>query len=123
MGTCSSCGATERRISKALALCAACIRTQPQVALQSGRRAQARSRRRWQLAPRPPRARDGVACAQCVNGCRIPEGESGYCGLRQNADGRLLGAGPQRGKLSWYHHPLPTNCVGHWVCAGGTGCR
>jgi len=25
------------------------------------------------------------------------------------------------GKLSWYHDPLPTNCVGDWVCAGGTG--
>lgn len=26
-----------------------------------------------------------------------------------------------RGKLSWYQDPLPTNCVGDWVCAGGTG--
>jgi len=26
-----------------------------------------------------------------------------------------------RDKLSWYHDPLPTNCVGDWVCAGGTG--
>jgi pyruvate formate lyase activating enzyme len=25
------------------------------------------------------------------------------------------------GNLSWYKDPLPTNCVGDWVCAGGTG--
>jgi pyruvate formate lyase activating enzyme len=23
--------------------------------------------------------------------------------------------------VSWYHDPLPTNCVADWVCAGGTG--
>jgi len=28
---------------------------------------------------------------------------------------------PQEGKLSWYHDPLPTNCVADWVCSGGTG--
>jgi pyruvate formate lyase activating enzyme len=26
-----------------------------------------------------------------------------------------------QGKLSWYHDPLPTNCVADWVCAGGSG--
>ena len=26
------------------------------------------------------------------------------------------------GNLSWYYDTLPTNCVGDWVCAGGTGC-
>ena len=24
--------------------------------------------------------------------------------------------------MSWYDDPLPTNCVGDWVCPGGTGC-
>ncbi len=24
--------------------------------------------------------------------------------------------------MSWYYDALPTNCVGDWVCAGGTGC-
>lgn len=27
----------------------------------------------------------------------------------------------RRAELTWYHDPLPTNCVGDWVCAGGTG--
>jgi len=35
--------------------------------------------------------------------------------------GRLVGISSREGKLLWYHDPLPTNCVGDWVCAGGTG--
>ena len=45
----------------------------------------------------------------------------GYCGLRKNRDGRLTGASATTAKLSWYHDPLPTNCVADWVCSGGTG--
>jgi pyruvate formate lyase activating enzyme len=55
-----------------------------------------------------------------VNECRIPEGERGYCGLRTNAGGKLAGVSPDLGNLSWYHDPLPTNCVGDWVCPGGS---
>ena len=32
-----------------------------------------------------------------------------------------MGVSPTRARLSWYHDPLPTNCVADWVCAGGTG--
>jgi pyruvate formate lyase activating enzyme len=32
-----------------------------------------------------------------------------------------VGVSAHLAKLSWYHDPLPTNCVGDWVCAGGTG--
>jgi pyruvate formate lyase activating enzyme len=45
----------------------------------------------------------------------------GYCGLRKNERGRLVGVSAEKGKLSWYHDPLPTNCVGDWVCPGCTG--
>jgi pyruvate formate lyase activating enzyme len=45
----------------------------------------------------------------------------GYCGLRKNERGRLAGVSAEKGKLSWYHDPLPTNCVGDWVCPGCTG--
>jgi pyruvate formate lyase activating enzyme len=69
----------------------------------------------------PPVAPSGVPCGGCVNECRIPYGETGYCGLKKNLGGTLSGVSPARGKLSWYHDPLPTNCVGDWVCAGGTG--
>jgi pyruvate formate lyase activating enzyme len=56
-----------------------------------------------------------------VNECRISDGGIGYCGVRQNDVGRLAGVSSDQGRLSWYHDPLPTNCVADWVCAGGTG--
>jgi pyruvate formate lyase activating enzyme len=34
--------------------------------------------------------------------------------------GKLIGGRPYEGNLSWYYDPLPTNCVGIWVCPGGT---
>lgn len=46
----------------------------------------------------------------------------GYCGLRKVRDGRILGGRPHEGNLSFYYDPLPTNCVGSFVCPGGTGC-
>ncbi|MFQ5815323.1 MAG: radical SAM protein [Candidatus Hydrothermarchaeaceae archaeon] len=53
----------------------------------------------------------------------IPKDGRGYCGLKKNVAGKLVhlaGTG-DGGLLDWYYDPLPTNCVGDWVCAGGTG--
>ncbi|MDH7500341.1 MAG: radical SAM protein, partial [candidate division NC10 bacterium] len=44
-----------------------------------------------------------------------------FCGLGKNEEGSLAGPSAQEGKLSWYHDPLPTNCVADWVCPGGRG--
>jgi pyruvate formate lyase activating enzyme len=62
-------------------------------------------------------------CTGCVNSCEIAEGEKGFCGLRTVRNGRFeVLAGTPRGALvEWYYDPLPTNCVGDFVCAGGTG--
>ena len=86
------------------------------------REVHAQLRAQWDLPKEPPRHPDGVSCPLCVNRCRIGNGERGYCGVRTNFDGRLQGVDTLKGKFSWYHDPLPTNCVGDWVCAGGTGC-
>jgi pyruvate formate lyase activating enzyme len=61
-----------------------------------------------------------VACSLCARGCRIGEGERGYCSLRTLRRGRLvhLAGTSRRGLLRWYRDPLPTNCVADWVCAG-----
>ncbi|MDI9644316.1 MAG: radical SAM protein [Candidatus Verstraetearchaeota archaeon] len=32
-----------------------------------------------------------------------------------------MGGTPEKGILSWYHDPLPTNCVAWWFCPGCTG--
>jgi pyruvate formate lyase activating enzyme len=41
--------------------------------------------------------------------------------VRVNRNGRLAGVSVRAGNLSWYHDPLPTNCVASHVCAGETG--
>lgn len=82
----------------------------------------ARIRNEWGLPAEAPRHEGGIACDLCAISCRIGEGHWGYCGLRQNVRGRLEGVSAIKGKLSWYHDPLPTNCVADWVCPGGSRC-
>lgn len=121
MAQCRLCNAVSRYISKELGVCLKCIRERPQGALHLAMEAHGRSRTAFGLPERPPRDPAGIPCNICVNECRIPENGTGYCGLRKNAQGKLEGVSPEEGKLSWYHDPLPTNCVGDWVCPGGTG--
>jgi len=121
MARCAACNQSSPLISRALGICLRCIRRRPSDALRQAKKAHERSRRIEGLPATPPDDPRGAPCGLCVNECRIPEGQSGYCGLRKNEAGRLTGASEQTGKLSWYHDPLPTNCVGDWVCPGGVG--
>ncbi len=121
MATCKLCEQTLPTISEMLGVCLACIRARPGEAAAFAEKAHMRSRADFGLPPKPPDDPDGVSCTICVNQCKIPENGTGYCGLRINQKGRLRGVSSTAGKLSWYHDPLPTNCVGDWVCAGGTG--
>jgi pyruvate formate lyase activating enzyme len=118
---CEICGRRSPLVSGALGVCGECIQEGkgvPQV-----RRVHARSREPFGLPPVPPQEPEGVRCGLCGNGCRIPLGGKGYCGLRANEGGRLghLGGTPERAIVEWYHDPLPTNCVAGWFCPGGTG--
>ena len=122
MGTCTLCQYGSALISEALGMCVACIRRRPEKALQIAVRVHGRIRRQWNLPETAPRGAEGILCGLCVHRCRIGEGGWGYCGLRRNAHGKLKGVSASKGKLMWYHDPLPTNCVGDWVCPGGTGC-
>jgi pyruvate formate lyase activating enzyme len=121
MATCKLCEQTSPTISEMLGVCLTCIRARPGEAAAFGEKAHMQSRADFGLPPKPPDDPDGVSCTICVNQCKIPENGTGYCGLRINQKGRLRGVSSTAGKLSWYHDPLPTNCVGDWVCAGGTG--
>jgi len=46
----------------------------------------------------------------------------GFCGLRNVEKGKIRGGRPHEGNLYYYYDPLPTNCVGDFVCPAGTGC-
>lgn len=122
MARCELCHLSDRTISRELGVCLRCIREDPDQALPLAGEAHRRSRREFGLPEKVPKHPDGLACIVCVNECLIPEGERGYCGLRINEGAKLTGVSSDRGKLSWYSDPLPTNCVADWVCPAGTGC-
>ncbi|UCC30705.1 MAG: radical SAM protein [Phycisphaerales bacterium] len=116
MGECAICHQRSNQIADALSLCAACILVDTPRAHAQAAAAHARSRREFQLPARPPRARKGARCQQCINACSIEAGQVGYCGVRRNHGGRVIGGDAQSAAVQWYHDPLPTNCVADWVC-------
>jgi len=118
---CKICKSSQTPVSKEIGVCLKCIRTDAEGAGELAAHAHWRARRSYNLPEEAPHATDGVYCDICCNECSIPPGGMGYCGLRENRDGILEGVSAAQGKLSWYHDPLPTNCVADWVCAGGTG--
>lgn len=122
MGTCNTCNTSGRTISNTIGFCAECIRTHFDTVWPQIKKVHDRSRMSYGLPTDPPRSENGVQCGFCVHNCCIPEGQSGYCGLRQVQDGRLRGGRPHEGNLYYYYDPLPTNCVGDFVCPAGTGC-
>lgn len=109
-------------VSKTLKLCRSCIVAGGGRAEAIVAEAHALTRRRFNLPEKPPRSSPGRQCALCQNACAMAPGEVGYCGLRSNSDGKIVGGGPADGKLSYYYDPLPTNCVASWVCPAETGC-
>lgn len=121
MARCRVCGSRSLLTAASLGVCAPCIRTAPSGLSSALTRVHAGTRRSFGLPLTPPRDPSGILCDLCVNECRISPGQLGYCGLRRNVDGRLVGGGPTQGNLSWYFDPLPTNCVADWVCPAGTG--
>lgn len=109
-------------VSKVLRVCLDCIRRFPNEASHFIQEAHRESRKKYHLPFPIPNDPAGVKCNLCANKCQVPEGEFGFCGLRKNIGGKLIGPSREEAKVSWYLDPLPTNCVADWVCPGGTGC-
>ncbi|KPK64026.1 hypothetical protein AMJ83_04195 [candidate division WOR_3 bacterium SM23_42] len=108
----------EAEISKALPYCPKCIRDKFQEIQSDIMRIHALTRKPHALPERIPDSELGVKCSFCINRCRIAEGDFGYCGVRQNLDGIIVGPDKHWAYVDWYHDPLPTNCVADWVCKG-----
>jgi pyruvate formate lyase activating enzyme len=103
---CQRCN-REAVVSKSLKVCVDCIRDSFSEV------------KRLIEAEHRERPRGGIKCKVCVNECKIPEGERGYCGIRENRDGKLRKIAD--GVVSWYYDALPTNCVAEWVCRAKEG--
>ncbi|MEM2125089.1 MAG: radical SAM protein [Candidatus Methanosuratincola sp.] len=123
MGLCQICGRHSPMTSGQLGVCLPCIRSKPEKALKITDIIHEDSRRVFGLPAKPPNDPHGISCAGCSNGCKIGIGGKGFCGLVLNVDRRLVRTGgtTEKGILSWYYDPLPTNCVAWWFCPGCTG--
>jgi len=121
MAVCLFCGKEGPLISAALRACSRCIKERFHLVRPHLEALHKATRRASGLPEEAPRADRGILCPLCMRECRIPEGGRGYCGLRIVEQGRLRGGRPHEGNLSFYHDPLPTNCVADFVCPGGTG--
>jgi pyruvate formate lyase activating enzyme len=114
MAKCEVCGKVSRVITNALKVCSECLRLRFEEAELIVKEIHARSRRYFGLPEQPPADAGGIPCAICSQGCRIPKGGVGYCGLPHGDRKRTA-------VVSWYYDPLPTNCVADFVCPAGTG--
>jgi len=121
MASCKKCSRDSEDIAEVLFHCADCIRKADEESLSMLADIHAHSRQEFSLPAAPPSNPDGIECGLCQNNCRIPVGGRGYCGVRRNENGQIKGGTPAGAAVSWYHDPLPTNCVADWVCAGGSG--
>jgi pyruvate formate lyase activating enzyme len=108
-------------VSYPLGVCAECIYSDFDRVYRHIKSVHIKTRKDFELLESPPSDPAGIRCNLCINECRIPEGARGFCWIRENKQGRLKGGYEEDGNLLWYHDPLPTNCVGDWVCPGGTG--
>lgn len=121
MAMCKKCNKVSEDIAKVLELCVDCIHNADSKCLMELKEVHAASRERFGLPGLLPSALEGAQCNLCQNSCQVPIGGRGYCGVRRNENGHLVGGTPKEALVSWYYDPLPTNCVADWVCAEGTG--
>jgi len=120
---CAICGKESPPVAEILGVCRECIvknwtRAKPYV-----KEAHQISREEFGFPQKEElkkrgKSKGAVLCRQCVNQCWIPSGKTGFCGIKENRDGRLfLKAGTRsKGYVDYYYDPLPTNCVASWVC-------
>jgi pyruvate formate lyase activating enzyme len=119
---CGLCRDASKFVSSSVGVCVSCIREKGPEVLSHARQTHEEARRIYGLPPEPPKASKGIRCPLCSNECVIPEGKTGYCGLRVNTSGRLVSRStPDKGVYYSYLDPHVTNCCSAWFCPAGTG--
>ncbi len=112
---CTQC--QNQLVAKIIGICADCLRQIPESDLSP--KFHFPVREKFGLPILPPTASEGKLCHFCGNQCQILPGESGYCGVRINRDGKISNLAPKRSALAhMYHDPLPTNCCATWFFEG-----
>ncbi|MCX7816358.1 MAG: radical SAM protein [Syntrophales bacterium] len=119
MATCKLCG--KYPVSRSLLICGDCIKNLSGPELEE-LILKTHKQSRYPLPATPPKESGGVTCFLCPNRCCIELGKRGFCGLKENRDNRLavIAGDSRKGLVTWYHDPLPTNCVADWVCPAGS---
>ncbi len=120
-GGCLLCGDALDNISSRIGICPSCVRNRPDECRDRIEQVHAESREMYGLPARPAANPDGTECKLCFHRCKPGLNHKGYCGVRHGSKSSMQTDGRSRGLVSFYHDPLPTNCVADWVCAGGTG--
>lgn len=117
MTKCKLCG-KEKEITKSVGICLECIREKPDKVKELAYIVHKKVRESLNLPPSPPKTSNGIKCNLCYNQCEIGDGEKGYCGLRENINGKLeTKTTAEFGLLDFYYDPIPTNCCASWFCA------
>lgn len=118
MTSCKRCGAASFYTAKAIGYCAGCIREGKENIYDNLNKMHREVRKNSGVPFRTPKDEEGVFCPVCGRGCRPAPGEKGYCGLKENRNGKLvhLAGVPSKGLLEYYFDSLPTNCVASFVC-------
>ena len=63
-----------------------------------------------------------IICNVCSANCFIGINEIGWCGLRQNKNGKMFHlTSKKEGLVSYYLDPHITNCCNAWFCPASTG--
>lgn len=119
MATCKFCG--KYPVSRSLPVCGNCIANLSAPQLDE-LIIKAHELSRHPLPGTPPKDDNGVNCPFCPNRCCISQSKRGFCGLKENRNQCfvILAGDSKKGLVTWYHDPLPTNCVADWVCPAGS---
>lgn len=122
MEICSLCQKEKFFISKILKVCLNCLREKPKESFPFIKEAHQKVREKYHLPLFPPKTPGGLKCQLCQNQCQLGEGEKGYCGLRENKEGKLKSKVNENFALLYsYYDSLPTNCCASWFCQAPKG--
>jgi pyruvate formate lyase activating enzyme len=120
--TCLLCNEVPPLFSKRIGICPKCAVKHPEKVIQFSSILHENNRSKWDLPPVIPERNSGVQCKICSNKCQIEIGETSYCGIRHNINGKIKTITKKnQALLHTYYDPLPTNCCSTYFCPGGTG--